>query len=250
MDSDETESEPAADKAHLHRPMNAFLLFCKQHRPVVREKHPSIENRAVTKILGEWWSNLEEADKSPYTSLAHQYKEAFMKANPEFRWHKMPPGTADSVPPSNVKPSTPSPTNGMVCSPTSSLLTTSNSFHSSDLATSQDASSSPNSSASAPKPFKKRYLASQQSTNSQDPPISPEASTLSSAGVSPEQARACEALMELARNESCASRSSEGSERRASPSDTPPLQTLREAVWSKVAGTLLQQVNKDILGFL
>jgi len=161
MDSDETESEPAADKAHLHRPMNAFLLFCKQHRPVVREKHPSIENRAVTKILGEWWSNLEEADKSPYTSLAHQYKEAFMKANPEFRWHKMPPGTADSVPPSNVKPSTPSPTNGMVCSPASSLLTTSNSFHSSDLATSQDASSSPNSSASAPKPFKKRYLASQ-----------------------------------------------------------------------------------------
>ena len=240
MDSDETESEPA-DKAHLHRPMNAFLLFCKQHRPVVREKHPSIENRAVTKILGEWWSNLEEEDKSPYTSLAHQYKEAFMKANPEFRWHKMPPGTADSVPPSNVKPSTPSPANGMVCSP-AGLLSTSNSFPPSELAPSQDASSSPNSSASAPKPFKKRYLASQQSTNNQEPsPISP-ASSLSSAGVSPEQARACEALMELARNESCASRSSEGSERRASPSDTPPMQTLREAVWSKVAGTLLKQV--------
>ena len=49
--------------------------------------------------------------------------------------------------------------------------------------------------------------------------------------------------MELARNESCASRSSEGSERRASPSDTPPMQTLREAVWSKVAGTLLKQVT-------
>jgi len=244
MDSDETESEPA-DKAHLHRPMNAFLLFCKQHRPVVRERHPSIENRAVTKILGEWWSNLEEEDKSPYTSLAHQYKEAFMKANPEFRWHKMPPGTADSVPPSNVKPSTPSPANGMVCSP-AGLLSTSNSFSPSELATSQDASSSPNSSASAPKPFKKRYLASQQSTNSQEPPISP-ASSLSSAGVSPEQARACEALMELARNESCASRSSEGSERRASPSDTPPMQTLREAVWSKVAGTLLKQEEDKLV---
>ena len=165
-----------------------------------------------------------------------------MKANPEFRWHKMPPGTADSVPPSNIKPSTPSPANGMVCSPVNGLLSTSNSFPPSELATSQDASSSPNSSASAPKPFKKRYLASQQSTNSQEPPISP-ASSLSSAGVSPEQARACEALMELARNESCASRSSEGSERRASPSDTPPMQTLREAVWSKVAGTLLKQVS-------
>ena len=170
-----------------------------------------------------------------------------MKANPEFRWHKMPPGTADSVPPSNVKPSTPSSANGMVCSP-AGLLSTSNSFPPSDLATGQDASSSPNSSASAPKPFKKRYLASQQSTNSQEPPISP-ASSLSSAGVSPEQARACEALMELARNESCASRSSEGSERRASPSDTPPMQTLREAVWSKVAGTLLKQVTIFLGGF-
>ena len=171
-----------------------------------------------------------------------------MKANPEFRWHKMPPGTADSVPPSNIKPSTPSPANGMVCSPVNGLLSTSNSnFPPSELATSQDASSSPNSSASAPKPFKKRYLASQQSTNSQEPPISP-ASSLSSAGVSPEQARACEALMELARNESCASRSSEGSERRASPSDTPPMQTLREAVWSKVAGTLLKQVTIFLWG--
>merc|ERR1719370_2208812 len=133
----------------------------------------------------------------------------------------------------------------MVCSP-AGLLSTSNSFPPSDLASSQDASSSPNSSASAPKPFKKRYLASQQSTNSQEPPISP-ASSLSSAGVSPEQARACEALMELARNESCASRSSEGSERRASPSDTPPMQTLREAVWSKVAGTLLKQEEDKLV---
>ena len=229
MESDETESD-SHDKSQLQRPMNAFLLFCKQHRSVVRDKYPSIENRAVTKILGEWWSKLDEEEKSPFTSLAFQYKEAFMKANPEFRWHKMPPGTADSLTPSNAKPSTPSPSNGMVQCSVSPLIT-----------------DSPTSQACAPKPFKKRYLASQQSSIE---PVSPTShtssshSSLSSAVVSPEAARACEALMELARNESCGSRSSEGSDvRRDSPSDTPPLQTLREAVWSKVAGTLLKQVS-------
>jgi len=232
MDSDDTDE----DKAQTHRPMNAFLLFCKQHRPIVREKYPQIENRSVTKILGEWWSNLAEEDKSPYTSLASQYKEAFMKANPEFRWHKMPPGSAESLPPSNAKPSTPSPANGMACS-MSSLLNTTNPVYSS----SQD-SVIPTSSPCAPKPFKKRYLASQQSSADS---LSP-GSSFSSAGVSPEAARACEALMELARNES-GSRSSEGSERRASPSDTPPLQTLREAVWSKVAGTLLKQEEDKLV---
>ena len=48
--------------------------------------------------------------------------------------------------------------------------------------------------------------------------------------------QACEALIQLSRTDSRGpSRSSEGSgsERRGSPSETQPLQTLREAVWSK-----------------
>ena len=35
------------------RPMNAFLLFCKRHRAIVKEKHPHLENRLISKILGE-----------------------------------------------------------------------------------------------------------------------------------------------------------------------------------------------------
>lgn len=45
--------EPAAVPAtsstspdhHARRPMNAFLIFCKKHRPIVREKYPNLENR-------------------------------------------------------------------------------------------------------------------------------------------------------------------------------------------------------------
>ncbi|KAE8745798.1 hypothetical protein FOCC_FOCC007514 [Frankliniella occidentalis] len=75
---------------HARRPMNAFLIFCKRHRPIVRERYPHLENRAVTKILGEWWANLERDEKASYTELAAQYKDAFLKAHPDFKWYKLP----------------------------------------------------------------------------------------------------------------------------------------------------------------
>ncbi|CAH0560360.1 unnamed protein product [Brassicogethes aeneus] len=75
---------------HARRPMNAFLIFCKKHRPVVRQKYPNLENRGVTKILGEWWALLDDKDKQPYTYLAKEYKDAFLSANPNFKWYKLP----------------------------------------------------------------------------------------------------------------------------------------------------------------
>lgn len=68
--------------------MNAFLIFCKRHRSVVKQKYPHLENRSITKILGEWWAALDGEQKQKYTELARQYKEAFMKANPHFKWYK------------------------------------------------------------------------------------------------------------------------------------------------------------------
>ena len=60
--------------------------------------------------------------------------------------------------------------------------------------------------------------------------------------------QACEALIQLSRTDSRGpSRSSEGSgsERRGSPSETQPLQTLREAVWSKAE--LQRPLSKRLL---
>lgn len=87
MREQESETEPAH---HARRPMNAFLIFCKRHRSVVRDKYPNLENRSITKILGEWWANLDKEDKGSYTSLAKQYKDAFFSANPDFKWYKLP----------------------------------------------------------------------------------------------------------------------------------------------------------------
>lgn len=38
------EEKPIPDH-HARRPMNAFLIFCKRHRSIVRERYPNLENR-------------------------------------------------------------------------------------------------------------------------------------------------------------------------------------------------------------
>uniref|UniRef100_A0A336K7M1 CSON012288 protein n=1 Tax=Culicoides sonorensis TaxID=179676 RepID=A0A336K7M1_CULSO len=75
---------------HARRPMNAFLIFCKRHRSIVRDRHPNLENRSITKILGDWWANLDKDEKQCFTELARMYKDAFFSANPNFKWYKLP----------------------------------------------------------------------------------------------------------------------------------------------------------------
>ncbi|XP_018052236.1 PREDICTED: HMG box transcription factor BBX isoform X2 [Atta colombica] len=85
------ESREAREPAHhARRPMNAFLIFCKRHRGSVRSGFPHLENRAVTRVLGEWWATLHPDQKRSYTNLAQEYKDAFLNANPDFKWYKLP----------------------------------------------------------------------------------------------------------------------------------------------------------------
>lgn len=52
--------------------MNAFLLFCKRHRSLVRQEHPRLDNRGATKILADWWAVLEPKEKQKYTDMAKE----------------------------------------------------------------------------------------------------------------------------------------------------------------------------------
>ena len=72
-DGPENDTSPSTKKA-ARRPMNAFLIFCKRHRALVREKNPHLDNRSVTRILGELWANLDPVEKADYTNLAKQVR--------------------------------------------------------------------------------------------------------------------------------------------------------------------------------
>ncbi|XP_028938734.1 HMG box transcription factor BBX isoform X2 [Ornithorhynchus anatinus] len=85
QDVDETEDDESSEQ-RARRPMNAFLLFCKRHRSLVRQEHPRLDNRGATKILADWWAVLDPKEKQKYTDMAKEYKDAFMKANPGYKW--------------------------------------------------------------------------------------------------------------------------------------------------------------------
>ncbi|XP_035917792.1 uncharacterized protein LOC118515203 [Anopheles stephensi] len=74
-------------KAGQRRPMNAFILFCKRHRSVLKEHYPE-ESRETTKKLGKWWKNATAKQKKPYQLLAEKNKTKFLDVNPGFRWCK------------------------------------------------------------------------------------------------------------------------------------------------------------------
>ena len=61
--------------------MNAFLIFCKRHRGSVRSGFPHLENRAVTRVLGEWWATLHPDQKRSYTNLAQEVTCIIRKLN-------------------------------------------------------------------------------------------------------------------------------------------------------------------------
>lgn len=63
---------------HARRPPNGFLLFCKRHRDIVSAKNPNLENRGVTKLLGNWWRTLEEEEREKYKELARQVSVEFI----------------------------------------------------------------------------------------------------------------------------------------------------------------------------
>lgn len=70
------EAEEDSNEQRARRPMNAFLLFCKRHRSLVRQEHPRLDNRGATKILADWWAVLEPKEKQKYTDMAKEVSTA------------------------------------------------------------------------------------------------------------------------------------------------------------------------------
>jgi len=57
--------------------MNSFMIFSQEQRSNVRRQHPNLDNRAVSKLLGDMWTKLSEDEKRIY----------FYRANQVFVWY-------------------------------------------------------------------------------------------------------------------------------------------------------------------
>lgn len=258
------------------RPMNAFLLFCKRHRGLVKERYPNLENRNITKILGEWWQSSSDQEKASFNSLATEFKEHVLREQPNFRWRKQPSSANASH--SSISNSLAAMTSVNNHSSRDSFSSSSSHNNPSQLSPVElssgpspshggSGSSSPepsppsndSSTGSAPKHFKKRFL---QAATEQQAKLNSEDSA--SGPVSPDAEHACKALLQLAGVREASPNGSQSGSRSGTsspPSDsgsgqgkgdsgnrsanggskTEEFKILRDAVWSRVAKTLLKQ---------
>jgi len=54
--------------------MNSFMIFSQEQRSIVRRQHPNLDNRAVSKLLGDKWTKLREDEKRVYYDRASQVR--------------------------------------------------------------------------------------------------------------------------------------------------------------------------------
>lgn len=67
------------DKDAPKRPMSAFLKFSQTTRREMKEANPDVQNTDISRLLGETWRNMSEAEKQPYVEREKversEYKE-------------------------------------------------------------------------------------------------------------------------------------------------------------------------------
>lgn len=57
------------------KPINCFLLFCKENRESLRRRHPSLNNSDITSKLGEEWRSMSSINKDEYKRKASLLKK-------------------------------------------------------------------------------------------------------------------------------------------------------------------------------
>ncbi|XP_057267988.1 transcription factor SOX-30 [Pezoporus wallicus] len=75
---------------HVKRPMNAFMVWARIHRPVLAKANPAANNADISVQLGLEWSKLTEEQKQPYYDEAHKIKQRHREEFPDWVYQPRP----------------------------------------------------------------------------------------------------------------------------------------------------------------
>jgi len=77
-------NSPRKKEPHIKKPLNAFMLFMKEMRPVVQAECTLKESAAINQVLGRRWHNLSRQEQAEYYERARQERAKHMELYPDW----------------------------------------------------------------------------------------------------------------------------------------------------------------------
>jgi len=100
-------SPPAAQEAHkkveLKKPMNAYVVFCKEKRFQLMAQNPTMKFGEITKVLADQWKSMTEEEKQPYVKNSEEQRLAYSRQISTPSKAVSPPIVTQSEHPSTTK---------------------------------------------------------------------------------------------------------------------------------------------------
>ncbi|KAK3603818.1 hypothetical protein CHS0354_042819 [Potamilus streckersoni] len=70
----------------LRRPKNGFIRFANEKRKELAKKYPRLNNRQISRLLGNRWKQMSEEDKKPYELSFYEELKKLRDEQPEWKW--------------------------------------------------------------------------------------------------------------------------------------------------------------------
>ena len=74
------------DDDYIKRPMNSFIIWSKEMRPVIIKSIPNVINSEISIILGQLWLNMTDKQKEIYYKKAEELKIEHIKLYPYYKY--------------------------------------------------------------------------------------------------------------------------------------------------------------------
>jgi len=81
---DKDNHSPKKKEPHIKKPLNAFMLYMKEMRPVVQAECTLKESAAINQILGRRWHGLTREEQAKYYEKARQERQRHMQMYPHW----------------------------------------------------------------------------------------------------------------------------------------------------------------------